>query len=163
VKPIIAVLAFLLLSSGALAQEPAKAPADPEAQRKKLVELVLTDVASAKSDLVAKNMELTADENTKFWPVYQRYEKERMAIGRERVQLMKDYSDSVGTLDAKKANSLLARSLDRQAKLEQLRRRFVKDFQKVLSPEKTVRFYFVDHTIDTLIEARLVSEFPLVY
>ncbi len=158
------VAAVLLLPLAARAEEPAKAPAaDQQAKEKKFVDLLLGDVAAEKTDLISKNMGLTADENAKFWPVYKKYENERIAIAHQRVQLWKDYYASFDTMDAKKANELLARSLDRVAKLEQLKRSYVKQFQKVLSPQKTVRFFFLDAAIDTMIEAHLVSEYPLVY
>lgn len=156
--------AILVLPLATLAEQPAKAaPADAEAQRKKIVDLILTDVAATKSDLIAKNMGLSAAENSKFWPVYQKYEKDRLPIAAQRMKLWKDYYDSFDKMDAKKANELLARSLDRLAKLEQLKRKYVKEFQKVLSPQNTVRFFFLDSGIDTLIEAQLVSDYPLVY
>jgi hypothetical protein len=97
---------------------------------------MLSDVAAAKSNLISKNMGLTATENAKFWPVYQKYEKDRLAIARQRVQLWKDYYDNFDKMDAKKASELLARSLDRVVKLEQLKRSYVRQFQAVLSPRR---------------------------
>jgi hypothetical protein len=52
--------------------------------------------------------------------------------------------------------------LDFQADRVKLRKSYVKKFNKVIPPKKTVRFFQIDNKLDTIIDFALAKEIPLV-
>ena len=68
------------------------------------------DVQSGKKQVVAANMTLTADEATKFWPIYDQYAAEVAKIGDARVALIKEYAQNYDTMTDAQANDFMKRA-----------------------------------------------------
>ena len=62
------------------------------------------------SRLTAANMTLTADEATKFWPIYDQYIQETIKVGDTRWALIKDYAANYNTLTDAQAQDYMKRS-----------------------------------------------------
>src|SRR3990172_1846486 len=70
------------------------------------VALLRSDIQKDKVNLITLNMDFTADEAARFWPVLKRYEEELMKIGDQRVALMKDYAQNFENMTDEKAKEL---------------------------------------------------------
>ena len=56
------------------------------------IQMLREDVRSQRKAITAANMDLTSDESTKFWPIYDQYIQETVKIHDARVALIKDYA-----------------------------------------------------------------------
>jgi hypothetical protein len=128
-----------------------------------LIELMRMDVRAEKADIVAKTMELNADEAAAFWPVYKRYEAEGKALGDERLAIITDYANNIDALTDEKAKDLVTRAVALEGKEHALKERYLKEFLAVLPAKVVARFYQVDNRINTLIDLELSGQIPLVY
>ena len=156
-------LAALVLSAAALA---AAAPDHHEGQEQDvqtLIELMRKDVRADKADIVAKTMELSAEEAALFWPIYKRYEAEGRALGDERLAIITDYAESFDTLTDEKARDLVTRAVALDGKVQALKERYLEEFLAALPAKVVARFYQVDNRINNLIGLELSGQIPLVY
>ena len=128
-----------------------------------LIQLMRKDVRAEKADIVAKTMELNADEAAAFWPVYKKYETEARALGDERLAIITDYADNFESLTDEKAKDLVSRAVALEGKEHALKERYLKEFLTVLPARVVARFYQVDNRITTLIDLELSGQIPLVY
>ncbi|MGH9885434.1 MAG: hypothetical protein ACREBE_07885, partial [bacterium] len=71
------------------------------------VESLVSAIRSNRKALIAVNLGLTDDEAAKFWPVYDRYQKEINAIGDRQLAIINDYIASFATLQDDKALKLM--------------------------------------------------------
>ena len=55
-------------------------------------------------------MNLTADEATKFWPIFDQYRKEAIKPNDERWALIKEYASSYNTMTDAQANDFMQRA-----------------------------------------------------
>jgi hypothetical protein len=152
-KPIVAQTATQN-SSGAGA--PSTASLDQD------VKMLRADVQSSKKAITAENMNLTADEATKFWPIYDQYAAEVAKIGDSRVTLIKDYAVNYDTMTDAQANLFIQRSAAIDQRFTAARTKYVPIFEKVISAKKTALWYQIDRRLDLLINLQLAGNIPVV-
>jgi len=112
--------------------------------------------------LVAVNLQLTDDEAGKFWPVYDRYQKESNAVGDRLLAVIKDYSDSFPNISDDKAMKLVDDYLAIENDRVAVRRTYVPEFAKVLSGRKIARLYQIENKMDAVIRYDLAKTIPVV-
>jgi hypothetical protein len=170
-KPIILVAlsaAFLVFAPNAKAQsqaQPASAQqpsATTQQELDKDVNLLRQDIRAKKKKLVAANLTLTTDQATKFWPVYDQYTSDLVAINNEKYNVIKDYAANWGTMTDDQAIALANRALAVDQQVAQLRIKYVPIFNKVVPGKVTATFFQLDRRIQAMIDLQLMAQLPLV-
>ena len=126
-------------------------------------ELAREAIHANKKLVVAANMNLNANEKEGFWAVYEDYQKDLGEILERTVALIEDYALNFETLSDKKAKELLNSHLKIEADTVKLKKRYLSKFQKVLPPQKVVRYYQIENKIEAIIDYDLVDKIPLAH
>jgi len=126
------------------------------------IQLLRKDIRSGRKQLVAANLTLTADQATKFWPVYEQYTAEVSKIGDQKTELVKEYAAQWGNMTDEQAMSLLNRSLAVDEQVTQLRLKYMPIFSKVVPGQVVASFFQLDRRIQALLDIQLASQIPLV-
>jgi Spy/CpxP family protein refolding chaperone len=149
------------LSSQAASQQPtASAPAQDTTDQD--ITLLRKDLRSQKKQIVAANLNLTDKEAEQFWPVFEKYTDELMAINNKKYAALKEYVQSYDSLTDQQAEKLTRDALEVDQSVAQLRERYIPIFEKVVSPRKTAAFIQIDRRLVLLIDIQLSSSIPLV-
>ena len=145
--------------------QPASAQAPSASQQQQLdkdVTLLREDIRAKKKKLIAANLQLTPDQATKFWPVYDQYTADLVKINDTKYALIKEYADLWGTMTDDQASSLIKRSLDVDAQVTQLRVKYIPIFNKVVPGKVTATFMQLDRRIQAMIDLQIGAQLPLV-
>lgn len=134
----------------------------PNSINNKDVELLRANLRANRKNLMAQNMNLTADEATKFWPIFDQYRKEAIKPNDERWALIKEYAANYSTMTDAQAQDYIQRATDVDQQLLALRLRYVPIFEKVISAKKVALWYQIDRHIDLMINLQLSSVIPMV-
>lgn len=134
----------------------ALAAADPD------VALFRGDLRTQRRKIVAANVPLTAEEASRFWPIYDQYEAEYIKINDGRYTLLKEYADSYQTMTDDQADNFIKRWLAFDDEDTQLRMRYIPEFQKAISHRKTAMFFEVDRRVGMMVNLKLAGKVPLV-
>ena len=126
------------------------------------IEMLRKDLRAQRKEITAQYVNLTADEATKFWPIFDQYRQEAIKPNDDRWALIKDYAANYNTMTDAQAQDYIKRSTDAEEQLMALRMKYVPVFEKVISPKKTALWYQVDRRIDLLINLQLSSRIPMV-
>lgn len=126
------------------------------------IQLLRSDIQSAKNDIIAHTMQFTDAESTAFWPLYRDYARDQQVIGDKRVQLIKDYAQSYDTLDDAKAKDLVQRMINVERETLKLREAYWPRFEKALGAKRAAKFYQVDNRLSLLLNTQLSSQIPLI-
>ena len=126
------------------------------------IEMLRQDLRDQRKQIVAVNLPLTADEATKFWPVFDQYRTDAIKLNDVRWQVIKDYAAQYNTMTDAQAQNLMKRENAVDQQLLALRMKYVPTFEKVISPKKTALFYQIDRRVDLLINLQLSSMIPMV-
>jgi len=121
------------------------------------------DLQSTRADIMAKNITLTAEQAAKFWPVFEKYQKEQNVIMDEQLKSIQKYADSYQTLDDAGALALVTALLDRDAKMTALRTHWLGEFQKVVPAKIAARAVQIDRRLSTLAQLQISSQIPLIH
>lgn len=124
--------------------------------------LLRKDIRSQRKQLIASNLNLTDQEATKFWPVYDQYVSDLTTINDKKFGLIQEYADNYGKLTNEQSLSLVRRWLDADIEIAQLRQKYVPIVSKVLDGKKSATFFQLDRRIAMMIELQLSSQMPLV-
>ena len=148
-------------NSGAAKQQAATAASDSQVQDQDIA-LLRQDIRGKKKQLVAANLNLTPDEATKFWPVYDQYTDDLVKINDQKYALIKTYANDWGSITDPQATDLITKAIGVDVQVSQLRLRYIPIFNKVLSGKKTASFFQIDRRIQGMIDLQLMGAVPLV-
>jgi hypothetical protein len=150
---IVMVMALMALGGPVAAQDK---PADN-------MQIMREKVKADKKLLVASNMELTESEAKAFWPVYEDYQKDLMAINQRIDKLIQSYAADykANTLSDEKAKKLI----DEMVAIEQaeagLKASYVPKLGKVLPLKKVARYMQIENKVRALVKYELAGAIPL--
>ena len=167
-KSIVAILVVagaLLLPNARLfaqAQSTAGASAPPQSVSEQDIQMLRADLRAQRKQITAANMNLTPEEATKFWPIYDQYRQEAIKINDDRWALIKDYAANYNTMTDAQAQDAMNRATAIDQQLLELRMKYVPLFEKVISPKKVALWYQIDRRIDLLITLQLSAAIPMV-
>jgi hypothetical protein len=124
--------------------------------------LLRQDLRSQRKQLIAANLKLTDIEAQKFWPVYDQYVTELLAINDKKFGLIQEYADNWGKMTNDQSLLFARNWLDMDIAIAQLRQRYVPLVAKVLDGRKTTTFFQLDRRIAMMMELQVSSQMPLV-
>ena len=168
---VLIVASALLLSSVSMFAQAAAKPAQtvpgatagqPKAASDQDIQMLREDIRSQKKQLTAANMTLTADEATKFWPIYDQYQAEVTKVGDARWALIQDYAKNYDTMTDAQANDFMKKSAAIDQQFTATRAKYVPMFEKVISGKKTALWYQIDRRLDLMINSQLAALIPVV-
>ena len=170
IKVVLAVCALFICNSATFAQAPQPGSAQSASQSggqsngisDQDIEMLRADLRTQRKQITAQNLNLTADEATKFWPIFDQYRQEAIKPNDERWAVIKEYAANYNTMSDAQAQDYIKRSTAVDQQLLALRMKYVPVFEKVISPTKTALWYQIDRRIDLLINLQLSTAIPMI-
>jgi hypothetical protein len=153
---------FAQVSQKPAAQSVSEADAQSNSVSDKDIEMLRADLRAQRKQIMAQNMTLTADEATKFWPIFDQYRQAAIKPNDERWAVIKDYAANYNTMTDAQAQEYMQRANAVDQQLLALRMKYVPVFEKVISSKKTALWYQIDRRIDLLINLQLSAVIPMV-
>ena len=126
------------------------------------LELTREVLKAEKKAAVTEAMQLTDAESQPFWNLYNEYQTALYLVQNKRIAIIKDYADNFESLSDEKADELWIGNMKYRNELLKLKKRYYAKFKKVVSPGKAARFMQLENKIETLIDAQLALEIPLI-
>jgi Spy/CpxP family protein refolding chaperone len=155
---ILASLAIVAISLSAHAQT-----ASPtSAETTKAMEEVRADLQAQRADLLAKNISLTSDQASKFWPLYEKYQAEQNKIIDAQLKGIQNYAANYDKLDDANAVAFLNAEITRDESMAGLRRKWLPQFQKVIPTTTAVRVIQIDRRLSQVAQLKIAMSVPLV-
>jgi len=145
----------------AIAAARAADPAPPRAETTNL-DILLDTIRANRKALIAVNLQLSAEEAAKFWPLYDRYQQEISANGDRLVALVQDYTTNFRELPNDKAFKIVEDYLTIDADRVRVRRAYLDEFAKVLPGRTVARFYQIENKMDAVVRYELAASIPVI-
>jgi hypothetical protein len=126
------------------------------------IQLIQSMWGIEKREIVKQYMALSEAEATAFWPVYDAYQEEYKALGKERLMIISDYADNLATITNEKADELALRLLKNNASVDKLQSKYYAKFKKVIPATRAVQFMQLDTYLQTMIRAEIQNNIPFI-
>lgn len=94
-----------------------------------------SDIEVLKAKFIADRLNLTPEEAQLFWPVYNNYQRELNALWEQKIRNRKNNTDP---------ESALTTDFSLDGKILYTRRKYQKEFQRVIPAQKVLAFYRAD-------------------
>ena len=130
--------------------------------QQELIEIARQDIRSGKMGMIASAMDLTPEQQEKFWPLYRQYADEQEKLLDKRIAMLQDFVGSFDTMSDEAANSIAEQSFAIQRARTDRRERYFKKMSEILGPVLAARFIQVDSQISTLMDFELMRSTPLI-
>ena len=159
-----AVLFLFTLSAAALAGVPgAVAQQMPPSSASLTLQQQLVHTEARRKNRIAGNMQLSADEARRFWPVYDEYRAVVVEVRKKQMDVIVEYADvyNRGAVAHEKAKALLAEAMRLEAERDRLKRAYIRDAGAVLDPTRQLRLYQVETRLDAEAQAGVLAQIPL--
>lgn len=157
-KIILSFFAIVLACSAAFAQRETSTGVETD----KDIALLRRDLRADKKQLIALNLPLTAEEATRFWPVYDQYAGDMSKVYDEFYKLVKDYVAVQKTISDADASSMMKRWAELQVQLAQTRLRYIPIVEKAIPSRKAALFFQIDRRLYSLLDLQVVANTPLI-
>jgi hypothetical protein len=157
-----AVSFAILVSLGSAAMVCAAEESPRSASAASNLPILLDTIRANRKAMVAINLGLSPDEATKFWPVYDRYQKEISATGDRLSTIIEEYTASFATLSNERALQLVDAYLAAEAERVKIRQRYVAEFAKVLPGRTVARFFQIENKMDAVVRYDLAAAIPVI-
>ena len=115
-----------------------------------------------KKAAVAEAMQLSDAESQTFWTLYNEYQSALYLVQNKRVDIIRNFSSNYESISDEKADDLMLASMKYEQELQKLKGKYYKKFKKILPAGKAARFMQLENKIETLVDARLALEIPLI-
>ncbi len=126
------------------------------------MEIVRSTIKTEKKALIAEVMQLSDAESAGFWAVYNEYEEKHYKLNTDFYNVVMDFADNYENMSDEKAVELMNKVNKYDFATSKLDKVYLKKMLKVVSPQKALRFFQASRKIQTLIDAELATEVPLL-
>ena len=150
-KLLLVVVAVLLVGSTAYADE-----------IDDYIELLRDDAKAVKKLVVMEAMDLSDEEGEKFWPIYEKYQREVDKLNRARLKLIEDYADNYWDMTDSKAKQLVNDTIGRRLKRMYLRKDYFRKFSYAIGATQAAKFMQLDNVIAQIVSLQISAELPLI-
>lgn len=155
-------LALICVAATALAQQAPTAEQNREANLKAYVDLLRKDMKKEKVSILTEIMGLSPEDASKFWPVYNEYDKELTRLADERIAFLRMYGENYGSLTNEKVTQIATGLLDVQGKRNALEKKYFQRMSQVLNPKLAGRFLQVEHQLLLIVDLQISASLPVV-
>lgn len=126
------------------------------------IEEARTVIATDRKTIIMQGLNLSPEQSTKFWPIYDEYMEKMRKVSDLRVKVITDFAANYENLSDDTAEQLIKDGLKYNEKLNDLRKSYVPKFHKVLPWTQLARFYQIENRLDVITSFALAEQIPLV-
>jgi hypothetical protein len=120
------------------------------------------DIAEVAKEVVAENMELTPEQATIFWPIYDEYRAEMKLLGDKEVAIIEEFMLNYYVLENDIADKILEDAMDLERDKISLKNEYIRKMKKELPAAVVGKFYQLENRLNLLISAEKASRLPML-
>ena len=120
------------------------------------------DLQAAAADMMAKGLTLNAEQASKFWPMFDAFQKEQKAIIDGQLKSLVTYRDTYKTMSDADALAYANSLLERDQKIHDLRVKYLAKFQTVVPTRVAARAIQLDRRLGLVAQVKVSSQVPLI-
>lgn len=150
-KKYILILAVLFVASFAKAQT-----------NKEEVDLMQAAFGMDKKAVVMEFVHPSETQKDAFWKLYDEYETQRKAFGKQRIALLEQYAEKYETMTSEQADAWTKKVIDLQGKTDKLIVTYYNKVKKISDGIVATQFYQIENYILAGIRAQILDEVPFL-
>ena len=135
----------------------AKAQSDKEE-----IDLMQAAFGMDKKEIVTEFVKPSDTQKDAFWKLYDQYETERKSLGRERIDLLKQYAAQYKTMTNEQADAWTKKAMDLQKRTDKLITTYYDKVKGSTDPIVATQFYQIENYILANVRAEILENVPFL-
>ena len=124
------------------------------------IAIIRTGMQADRDTVIGNAMALNEKEAAAFWPIYRKYEYERSLLDDRRVAVIKQYALKYPNLTDNDAKDMADRMFECESGIAALKKKYFKEFNKVLPALTVAKFFQMDHRVDLVMDMKVEASLP---
>ena len=129
---------------------------------KEEVDLIQAAFGMEKKAIVAEFVNPSDAQKDAFWQLYDEYETKRKELGKQRIDLLKQYADQYLTMTSEQADEWTKKVIELQTKTDKLIATYYEKVRGVSDGIVATQFYQIENYILTMIRMQILHDVPFV-
>ena len=127
------------------------------------VDIIQSVLGKEKKAIVSEFLKLEAGPKTDaFWKLYDEYEAERKALGRQRIALLEKYASNYGAADDAQVDQMMKETQSLQVKTDKLIVKYYDKVKKESGVKTAAQFYQLEAYFLSVIRASILNSIPFI-
>jgi hypothetical protein len=126
------------------------------------IDLVQSLWGMEKKDIVSQFVKVDPASKDAFWKLYDEYEMERKALGKERIGLLNKYAENYMTLSDEMTNEIISEMVALGAKTDKLAATYYGKIKKAVAIKPAAQFFQIESYINSSLRAAILEEIPFI-
>jgi|SRR6187200_1490552 len=126
------------------------------------IDLVQSLWGMEKKDIVSQFVKVDPAAKDAFWKLYDEYEMERKALGKERIALLNKYAENYMTLSDEKTDEIIGEMVTLGAKTDKLAATYYGKIKKAVAIKPAAQFFQIESYINSSLRAAILEEIPFI-
>jgi hypothetical protein len=107
-------------------------------------------------------MTIPEDKKAGFWTLYDQYENDRKALGKERIALIEAYANDYATMDDKKADALMNRKMKWLGDYSKMQKKYYDSMAKQIGGVQASKFFQLEDYLENNIRLYIQENIPFI-
>jgi hypothetical protein len=133
-----------------------------KAQNKEEVELMQATFGMEKRAAIAEFVKPSETQKVAFWAIYDEYETKRQELGKQRIELLKEYASKYQKMTSEQADVWTKQVIALQKKTDSLIEIYYAKIKKASDGKVATQFYQIEIYILTAIRMEILKEVPFI-
>lgn len=125
-----------------------------------VIAIIRTGMQTDRDIVIGKAMALNERDAAAFWPIYRKYEYERAALDDRRAAVIKQYAVKYPNITNGEAKDMADRMFESESGIAGLKKKYFKEFNKVLPALTVAKFFQMDHRVDIVMDMKVEAALP---
>jgi hypothetical protein len=126
------------------------------------IELSRDILKTEKKAAIAGELDLTNEEITPFWELYNEFNNKMSQVQNKRIALIKDFAQNYESLSGEKADEIMKAYFAYQQELLKLKKMYYGKFKRILPKDKAARYFQLENKVQAIVDAELAAQIPLI-
>ncbi len=122
------------------------------------VQLIQSLYGMQKKELVSQFVEINDSQSTAFWALYDEYEVKRKELGKKKFELIFNYVNDYGQINAGDAAMFMKEVIPLRKKSDQLVDNYYNKIKNKTDPVVAVQFYQIENYLSDIVRLELLEE-----
>jgi hypothetical protein len=126
------------------------------------IDIIQSVFGKEKKAIVASFVQVDATNQAAFWKLYDEYETERKALGKERIALLERYAQGYATLDDATTDKIITDLTKLQASTDKLVAKYYGKVKKAVGVKPAAQFFQLEAYLLTMVRAAILDSIPMI-
>ena len=159
-----AVALLLMTATSVWAQETKVQDPDKSAElnTQAYIQLLRSNLATKKTDIVKETMQLNSQQAAAFWPIYNEYQAAQSKLIDEKLAIVTEYARDFSGMTDEKADQLAQQVMQFDEKRMALREKYYAILKKAIPATLAVRFFQVENQLQLIVDLQIAANLPII-